>query len=178
MVAVFDGPGNFRSWAVWVWFGLSFFAVLRLDFQALTLLNQIIMHLTVECQCLESENRPRVCPRQGPGSEYANFSHDGPIRKHAHNPNGVQCMNCHQWSHDRDHCYREGGGMAGQGPRAKAAVVAVVKGGKQLTKPELAAFFDALGDDGLSCASIAEELVVNSLSTLLDSGATSHLVKQ
>src|SRR6266702_2750232 len=57
-----------------------------------TLLNQITMRLTIECQRLESENRSRIRPdrtRQGPGSEYINFSHDGPIRKHAHNPNGV-----------------------------------------------------------------------------------------
>ena len=43
--------------------------------------------------------------------------------------------------------------------------------------------FPDVGDDELSCASMEElsggmaELVVNSLSTLLDSGATSHLVK-
>jgi len=84
-----------------------------------TLLNQIIMHLTIECQRLESENWLRVHPKQGPGSKYTNFSHDGPIRKHAHNPKGVQCTNCGQRSHDCDHCYREGGGMAGQGPCMK-----------------------------------------------------------
>jgi len=149
-----------------------------------TLLNQITMRLTIECQRLESENRYRVRPggsKQGPGSEYINFSHDGPIRKHAHNPNGVVCTNCKQRSHDRDHCYREGGGMAGQGPRAKAAAAA--KSGKGSSKTELAAFLDTLGDDELSCASVEEhsddvvELVVNSLTTLLDSGATSHLVK-
>ena len=147
-----------------------------------TLLNQIIMRLTIECQRLESENRLRVRPKQGPGSEYANFSHDGPIRKHAHNPKGVQCTNCGQRSHDCDHCYREGGGMAGQGPRAKAAAAAAAK--KRSSKTELAAFLDNFGDAGddeLSCASISDdltELVVNSLSTLLDSGATSHLVKR
>jgi hypothetical protein len=56
-----------------------------------TLLNQIIMRLTIECQRLESENRSRFQPHQGPGSEYTNFpSDDSPIRKHAHNPEGVQ----------------------------------------------------------------------------------------
>ena len=35
MVAVFDSPGNFWSWAVWVQFSLSLVAVLGLDFQAL-----------------------------------------------------------------------------------------------------------------------------------------------
>ena len=150
-----------------------------------TLLNQITMRLTIESQRLESENRSRVQrPRQGPGSEYINFSHDGPIRKHAHNPNSVVCTNCNQRTHDRDHCYREGGGMAGQGPRAKAkAEAAAKKSGKGSSKTDLAAFLDTLGDDELSCASMEEisddmtELVVNSLSTLLDSGATLHLIK-
>jgi len=36
VVAVFDGPGNFWSWAVLVQSSLSLFSVLRLDFQALT----------------------------------------------------------------------------------------------------------------------------------------------
>lgn len=158
------------------------------------------MQLTIECQCLESENQLCVHPRQGPGSEYAcpngleyvrlkqspgseyvNFSHDGPIQKHMHNPNGVQCINCGLQSHDCDHCYQEGGGMAGQGPHAKAA--AAVKEKKKSLKTELAAFLDTLGNDELSCASMEEvpdkmaELVVNSWSTLLDSGATSHLIK-
>ena len=71
--------------------------------------------------------------------------------------------------------------MAGQGLCMKAA--AVVKSGKGSSKTELAAFLDTLGEDELSCASMEEhsdhlvELVVNSLTTLLDSGATSHLVK-
>jgi hypothetical protein len=117
-----------------------------------TLLNQITMRLTIECQRLESENRSRFQPHQGPDSEYTSFSRDdNPIRKHAHNPKG-----------DRS------------------------------SKTELAAFTDvqgfleALEDDAeLSCASIEgvlddstdSESVMNSWSTLLDSGATSHLVK-
>jgi hypothetical protein len=54
-----------------------------------TLLNQITMRLTIECQRLESENRSRFQPHQGPDSEYTSFSHDSddsPIRKHACNP--------------------------------------------------------------------------------------------
>jgi hypothetical protein len=88
-----------------------------------TLLDQITTRLTIECQRLDFESRlrPRAsAARLGPGSEYTNFSQDdGAIRKHAHNPNGVECSNCHQRSHDWDHCYREGGGMVGQGPRVK-----------------------------------------------------------
>ena len=74
--------------------------------------------------------------------------------------------------------------MAGQGLRAKAkAETAARKSGKRSSKTDLAAFLDTLGNDELSCASMEElsgdmaELVVNSLSTLLDSSATSHLVK-
>ena len=74
--------------------------------------------------------------------------------------------------------------MAGQGLRVKAKVEAAArKSGKGSSKTDLAAFLDTLGDDELSCASVEElsgdmaELVVNSLSTLLDSSATSHLVK-
>lgn len=54
-----------------------------------TLLNQITMRLTIECQRLESENRSRFQPHQGPDSEYTSFSHDSddsPIRKHTRNP--------------------------------------------------------------------------------------------
>ena len=71
--------------------------------------------------------------------------------------------------------------MAGQGPHAKATAAAKEK--KRSSKTELVAFLDMLGNDELSCASIEEvpdemaELVVNSWSTLLDSGATSHLIK-
>jgi len=62
-----------------------------------TLLNQITMRLTIESQHLKSESRSRIQhPQQGPGSGYINFSHDGPIQKHVHNPNGVVCMNCNQ----------------------------------------------------------------------------------
>ena len=74
--------------------------------------------------------------------------------------------------------------MAGQGPRAKVkAEAAVRKSGKGLSKTDLVAFLNTLGDDELSCTSMEglsggmAELVVNSLSTLLDSGTTSHLMK-
>ena len=49
MVVVFGGPGNFQSWVVWVQFGLGFFAVLRLDFQALTSMPQVSASLSDLC---------------------------------------------------------------------------------------------------------------------------------
>jgi hypothetical protein len=44
-----------------------------------------------------------------------------------YNPNGVQCSNCNQHTHDQEHCYCDGGGMAGQGPRAKAVAAKSAK---------------------------------------------------
>jgi len=74
--------------------------------------------------------------------------------------------------------------MAGQGLRAKVKAEATAKkSGKGSLKTDLVAFLNTLGDNELSCASMQEisddiaELVINSLSTLLDSGATLHLVK-
>ena len=56
-----------------------------------TLLNQITMRLTIKCQHLESENRSRFQPHQGPDSEYTSFSRDdSPIRKYTYDPKGVQ----------------------------------------------------------------------------------------
>jgi hypothetical protein len=71
--------------------------------------------------------------------------------------------------------------MAGQGPHAKAAAAAAAK--RKSSKSELAALLET-ADNELSCASVEElsedlaELVVTNLTTLLDSSATSHLVKQ
>ena len=73
--------------------------------------------------------------------------------------------------------------MAGQGLRVKVKVEAAAKKSGKGSKTDLAACLDTLGDNELSCASIEEllggmaELVVNSLSTLLNSSATLHLVK-
>ena len=151
-----------------------------------TLLDQITTRLMIKCQHLDFEShlQPHAsATRLGPGSEYTNFSQDdGTIRKHAHNPNEVECSNCHQHSHNQDHCYREGGGMAGQGPHTKTTVARSKK--SSASKQDVAALMDVEAFEGdLSCASIDNvpeeltELAVNSWSMLLDSGATSHLVK-
>jgi hypothetical protein len=82
-----------------------------------TLLNLIISRLTIECQWLESR---KIKPKSNLISEYSNYSAEGNnrgIAKHANNPKGVRCTNCGGRSHDDDHCFHEGGGMAGQGPR-------------------------------------------------------------
>ena len=54
----------------------------------------------------------------GPGSEFANVGREQecPIRRHKNNPSGVKCTNCGKTSHDTEHCFEAGGGMAGQKP--------------------------------------------------------------
>jgi hypothetical protein len=164
-----------------------------------TLLDLIISRLTIECQRLESrKKKPNLL------SEYSNYSNEGgrEIAKHAKNPNGVRCTNCGGRSHDCPHCYHEGGGMAGQGPHGHNCTKNCMKraaGSKSKNpfSPKPAQTEHAhpasvesmlasleLDDGELSCASIdnAEEsalvsLTLHSWSTLLDSGATSHLIK-
>jgi len=153
-----------------------------------TLLTRIINRLVVECQRIES-SKP-TGKSSGPGSEYCN--HAGPsgsvIHKHEKNPNGILCTNCGKKSHDAPHCFAKGGGMEGQGPKPK---------GKENRKPELAAVASTslapapapspdvyVGD--LSCATTEEAsikhlaalLSVNgSFASILDSGTSSHLLK-
>ncbi|PPQ94219.1 hypothetical protein CVT25_006636 [Psilocybe cyanescens] len=157
-----------------------------------TLLDRIVSRLLIECHRIEAESPSK---RNGPGSEYSNLAKDSdnrPIAKHLNNPNGVRCTNCRGRSHDRDHCFNPGGGMAGQGPRDKAAAAAaaaatatVKKDGKEMASIA-AASVDFLDEGEISCAMI--ESVDDNLSTLaltsipanamlLDSGATSHLIK-
>ena len=62
---VFDGPGNFRSWVVWVWFGLSFFAVLRLDFQALGISHLVLLPRNVNNMKLTVESQHEVSCSEG-----------------------------------------------------------------------------------------------------------------
>lgn len=155
-----------------------------------TLLTRVISRLVVECQRIESS---RPVGKSGPGSEYCNLA--GPsnsgsvIHKHEKNPDGVLCTTCGKKSHDHAHCFAKGGGMEGQGPKQP-------KDGKGKGKPELAAVAVAttsltspspdlatyIGD--LSCAMSegpsAEEfagLLNGSFASILDSGTSSHLLK-
>lgn len=144
-----------------------------------TLLTCVINRLVVECQRIDSS---KTAGKSGAGSEYCN--HAGPasgvIHKHKKNPEGVLCTNCGKKSHDAAHCFAKGGGMEGQGPKAK---------GKAKAKPELAAIASTsstsstpppapttyIGD--LSCALTD---ILNSsgrLASILDSGTSSHLLK-
>jgi hypothetical protein len=148
-----------------------------------TLLTCVINRLVIECQRIDSS---KPAGKSGPGSEYCN--HAGPqgvIHKHEKNPNGVLCSNCGKKSHDCDHCFAKGGGMEGQGPKSK---------GKAKGKPELVAIASSsatpiastssmsppapntyVGD--LSCA-LGEIFSANGGSaTILDSGTSSHLLK-
>lgn len=144
-----------------------------------TLLTRIINRLVVECQRIDSS---KTAGKSGPGSEYCN--HAGPasgvIHKHEKNPEGVLCTNCGKKSHDAAHCFAKGGGMEGQGSKAK---------GKVKGKPELAAIASTsstsptpppasqtyIGD--LSCV-VTDILNSNGrLASILDSGTSSHLLK-
>ena len=84
-----------------------------------TLLNIVITRISIECNHLESsrlETRRRLPASMPTHQQSAFVSTPTNIRKHAKNPLGVRCSNCHLTSHDRDHCFSRGGGMDGQGP--------------------------------------------------------------
>ena len=76
------------------------------------------------CTCILAESQcvGAVPPAPGPRSEFANVGREQecPIRKHQNNPSGVKCTNCSKTSHDAEHCFKSGGGMAGQKPDGMA----------------------------------------------------------
>ena len=82
------------------------------------LLNHIISHIVIECQCIEAS---KPAGKSGPNSEYCNHasSSGDVIHKHEKNPDGIICSNCSKKSHDALHCFAKGGGMEGQGPKSK-----------------------------------------------------------
>ena len=88
-----------------------------------TLLNHVISHLVIECQCIETS---KSAGKSGLNSEYCNHagSSSDVIHKHEKNSDGVICLNCGKKSHDAPHCYAKGGGMEGQGPKSKTKVKA------------------------------------------------------
>lgn len=76
-----------------------------------TLLNIVITHISIECNCLESsrlETRRRLPASMPTHQQSAFVSTPTNIRKHAKNPLGVRCSNCHLTSHDHDHFFHEG----------------------------------------------------------------------
>ena len=164
----------------------------------------LVSRLTQECLHLATiASKSQSTKKNGPGSEYAGYSSNIVICKSKQNPNGIKCTNCNGISHDFDHCFAAKGGMAGlreafmnkTGQFAKPT-----EKEKPKTSPVVAAFSSDIAlvqndqndisiDDArpsdFSFASIedvlsSEELacVVNTnLSTLLDSGASSHIIK-
>ena len=151
------------------------------------LLNRIISRLDIECQRLATE---KGLHRSGPGSEYANLAStsSAPIRKHPNNPKGVICTNCNKKSHDVDHCWTKGGGMEGQGPKPRSASSKVPTPPSTVSVPPPEVACVALpsvppstfvGD--LSCAIFPTAelglMAQGNLSTLMDSGSSSHLLR-
>ena len=72
-----------------------------------TLFTKVITRLEQECLTLQAHAKP------GPGSEYTNLA---AIKKTSRNPLGVICTNCGLDNHDFNHCWKKGGGAAGQWP--------------------------------------------------------------
>ena len=151
------------------------------------LLNRIISRLDIECQRIATE---RGFHKSGPGSEYtnlANASSSAPIRKHPNNPKGIACTNCNKRSHDIDHCWAKGGGMEGQGPKPRATSSKIpISSTMTTSSAEVACLVSPspspstfAGD--LSCAILPSLelglMVQGNLSTLMDSGSSSHLVR-
>lgn len=153
-----------------------------------TLLNRVINRITIECQHLESES---ALKKSRPGSKYSNATSDShPITKYANNLLGVRCSNCNRRSHDHDHCFTSGGGMAGQGPKGKTpaaksstktaetASVAAENGPYFLNSGEMScALIKIVPSIESSSSDIAVVTVIPDWATILDSGATSHLIK-
>jgi hypothetical protein len=72
-----------------------------------TLYTKVIQRLEHECLMLLGHTQESPI-----GSEYANHV----IKKTSRNPSGVLCSNCGLDNHDFDHCWKKGGGAAGQWP--------------------------------------------------------------
>ena len=138
----------------------------------------------------------------GPGSEYANVAvkpgKTNPsmgVRIHKNNPSGIHCTNppCNgkpqAETHDKEHCYWPGSGMEAQAPawarpcNPKTESAAMAKVEQTLPSPSET---PQIICRELSCTVITEldpysELVAlaspGPFATILDSGATSHLIK-
>ncbi|KAF8955541.1 hypothetical protein BDZ97DRAFT_1764700 [Flammula alnicola] len=95
-----------------------------------TLYTKVVTRLEQECLMLlgQTQTKPAV---GGPSSEYVNLA----IKKTSRNPLGVLCTNCGLDNHDFDHCWKKGGGAAGQwpggpnDPKAAAETVALAYAG-------------------------------------------------
>ena len=149
------------------------------------LLNRVISRLDIECQRLTTE---RGSHRSGPGSEYVNLAGSSiTIRKHPNNPKGIVCTNCNKRSHDVDHCWTKGGGMEGQGPKPKQVSKPLTISPATL-QPEVACVASSpplsvsvpTFEGDLSCAILPTVelglMAQGNLSTLMDSGSSSHLL--
>jgi hypothetical protein len=155
-----------------------------------TLLNCIINCLVVECQRIESSKSTK----SGAGSEYCNHAGDpGAIRKHDKNPLGVLCTNCWHRTHDNDHYFAQGGGKAKAVKKVKPELAAAVaaptpdtSSGSTLYDIYQGDLSCAMIETNLTCAAVDEvvpsasefsTLVAKNAASLLDSGTSSHLLR-
>jgi hypothetical protein len=146
------------------------------------LYGRISQRIVAECLCLDLLLSKPLKDR--PSLDYASIANE--IQKHAKNPHGVHCTNCGGTSHDKEHCWSQGGGCEGQGPSGKrlsrhCSKDSVSSATGTLEAAALAASLAIPGGDGwanLSCASIEFDGALEAIgSAILDSGATSHLIK-
>ena len=157
----------------------------------------LVSRLSQECQHLSTIIKSSSTKKNGPGSEYGGYSSNIVIRKTKQNPNGIKCTNCNGILHDVNHCFAPKGGMAGlreafmnkTGQFARPAIPktapVVAAFSSEITITKEATSMDDSRPGDFSFASIKDVLspedlacVVNTnLSTLLDSGASSHIIK-
>jgi hypothetical protein len=139
---------------------------------------------------LAASRKSQRIMKNSPGSEYAGYSSNIHIRKSKQNPNGVRCTNCLGISHDVEHCFAPQGGMAGMRDAFRNKTGQFAQPSK--SNPFVATFSSEINihcepnrPDDSSFAPLEHILtpekfssVVNTdVFTLLDSGASSHIIK-
>jgi hypothetical protein len=155
----------------------------------------LVSRLSQEClHLLTIANICQPIKKNNPASEYAGYSSNIIIRKSLQNPNGLRCTNCHGISHDIDHCFAPNGGMAGLQEAFQNKTGQFAQPAKK-SDPVVAALSSEINIHSFpseistrcdySFTSIEHVLtpeefsfVTNrGLSTLLDSGASSHIIR-
>lgn len=76
-----------------------------------TLYSKVVACLEQECLLIQS-----TTVKNSPGSEYADLTAFMTVKKTSRNPLGIACTNCSLDNHDFNHCWKQGGGAAGQWP--------------------------------------------------------------
>jgi hypothetical protein len=107
-----------------------------------------------------------------PSLDYAGVANE--IQKHVKNPHGIRCTNCGGTSHDKEHCWSQGGGCEGQGLSGKRSSRhrskdSVSSTAGTLEAAALAASLAVPGGDGPICLVLPLGLMVHSRQLALQS---------